>query len=56
MPSSIPRVSEFVLWGVTTTTRHEVEWLTWNMGEIYPEAFAWCYDTMRLLHPSQRGT
>jgi len=34
------RVSELVLWGVTTTTRHEVDWLTWTMGEIYPEAFA----------------
>ena len=34
------RVSELVLWGVTTTTRHEVDWLTWSMGEIYPEAFA----------------
>lgn len=34
------RVSELVLWGVTTTTPHEVEWLTWGMGEIYPEAFA----------------
>ena len=20
--------------------RHEVDWLTWSMGEIYPEAFA----------------
>lgn len=34
------RVSELVLWGVTTTTRHEVDWMTWTMGEIYPEAFA----------------
>lgn len=34
------RVSELVLWGVTTTTPHEVDWLTWGMGEIYPEAFA----------------
>jgi proline iminopeptidase len=34
------RVSELVLWGVTTTTRHEVDWLTWTMGEVYPEAFA----------------
>ena len=34
------RVSELVLWGVTTTTRLEVDWLTWSMGEIYPEAFA----------------
>jgi len=34
------RVSELVLRGVTTTTRGEVDWLTWGMGEIYPEAFA----------------
>jgi proline iminopeptidase len=34
------RVSELVLWGVTTTTRTEVDWLTWTMGEIYPEAFS----------------
>jgi proline iminopeptidase len=34
------RVSELVLWGVTTTSRHEVDWLTWQMGEVYPEAFA----------------
>jgi proline iminopeptidase len=34
------RVSELVLWGVVTTTRPEVDWLTWQMGEIYPEAFA----------------
>lgn len=34
------RVSELVCWGVTTTTRHEVNWLTWSMGEVYPEAFA----------------
>jgi proline iminopeptidase len=34
------RVSELVLWGVTTTTRQEVDWLTWSMGEVYPEAFA----------------
>jgi proline iminopeptidase len=34
------RVSELVLWGVGTTTRHEVDWLTWSMGEVYPEAFA----------------
>jgi proline iminopeptidase len=34
------RVSELVLWGVVTTTRHEVDWMTWTMGEIYPEAFA----------------
>lgn len=34
------RVTELVLWGVVTTTRAEVDWLTWSMGEIYPEAFA----------------
>jgi proline iminopeptidase len=34
------RVSELVLWGVTTTTVHEVDWMTWTMGEVYPEAFA----------------
>jgi proline iminopeptidase len=34
------RVSELVLWGVTTTTRHEVDWLTWSIGEVYPEVFA----------------
>jgi proline iminopeptidase len=34
------RVSELVLWGVGTTSPHEVAWLTWNMGEVYPEAFA----------------
>jgi proline iminopeptidase len=34
------RVSHLVLWGVVTTTPHEVHWLTWAMGEVYPEAFA----------------
>lgn len=34
------RVSALVLWGVTTTTKDEVDWMTWSMGEIYPEAFA----------------
>lgn len=46
------RVSELVLWGVTTTTRHEVDWLTWQMGEIYPEAFA---DLRALVPHLQRG-
>jgi proline iminopeptidase len=46
------RVSELVLWGVTTTTRHEVDWMTWSMGEVYPEAFA----HLRALVPDlQRG-
>src|SRR4051812_43362619 len=31
------RVTELVLWAVTTTSRHEIDWLTWTMGEIYPE-------------------
>ena len=34
------RVSALVLWGVVTTTPEEVDWLTWGMGEVYPEAFA----------------
>jgi proline iminopeptidase len=34
------RVSHLVLWGVVTTTKPEIDWLTWSMGEIYPEAFA----------------
>jgi proline iminopeptidase len=34
------RVSQLVLWGVVTTTRAEVDWLTWSTGEVYPEAFA----------------
>jgi proline iminopeptidase len=34
------QVSHLVLWGVVTTTKQEVDWLTWSMGEIYPEAFA----------------
>jgi proline iminopeptidase len=34
------RVSHLVLWGVVTTTKPEVDWCTWSMGEIYPEAFA----------------
>ena len=34
------RVSHLVLWGVVTTTKQEVDWFTWSMGEIHPEAFA----------------
>lgn len=34
------RVSEMVFWGAVTTTQQEVDWLTWSMGEVYPEAFA----------------
>jgi proline iminopeptidase len=45
-------VSELVLWGVTTTTRHEVDWLTWSMGEIYPEAFA---ELLALVPGLERG-
>jgi proline iminopeptidase len=46
------RVSELVLWGVTTTTAAEVEWLTWKMGETYPEAFA---DLRRLVRDVRPG-
>jgi proline iminopeptidase len=46
------RVSELVFWGVTTTTRHEVDWLTWSMGEIYPEAFA---ELLALVPGLERG-
>ena len=46
------RVSELVLWGVTTTTPHEVSWLTWTMGEVYPEAFA---ELLALVPGLERG-
>jgi proline iminopeptidase len=46
------RVSELVLWAVTTTTRHEVDWMTWGMGEIYPEAFA---ELLALVPDLERG-
>jgi proline iminopeptidase len=36
-PSS---VSEIVLWSVTNTTKREVEWLTRDMGRIFPEQWA----------------
>lgn len=46
------RVSEMVFWGAVTTTREEVDWLTWTMGEVYPEAF----DALRSLVPDvERG-
>ncbi len=44
--------SSVILWGVTTTTRHEVDWLTWSMGEIYPEAFA---ELLALVPGLERG-
>lgn len=34
------QVSHLVLWGVVTSTKHEIDWFTWSMGEVYPEAFA----------------
>jgi proline iminopeptidase len=34
------RASHLVLWGVVTSTKQEIDWFTWSMGEIYPEAFA----------------
>jgi proline iminopeptidase len=33
-------VSELVLWGVGTTSPHEMARFTWSLGEVYPEAFA----------------
>lgn len=33
------RVSELVLWAVVTTRRYEVDWLTWTMGQVFPEEF-----------------
>jgi proline iminopeptidase len=33
------RVSALVLWAVVTTRRHEIEWLTRTMGEVYPAEF-----------------
>ncbi|UTT65499.1 alpha/beta fold hydrolase [Janibacter sp. CX7] len=46
------RVSEMVFWGAVTTTREEVDWLTWTMGEVYPEAF----DALRSVVPHvERG-
>jgi proline iminopeptidase len=33
-------VSEIVLWSVTNTTKREVEWLTRDMGRIFPEQWA----------------
>ncbi|GAA3249134.1 prolyl aminopeptidase [Nonomuraea helvata] len=34
------RVSEVVLFGVGTTTRREVEWITREMGRVFPEEWA----------------
>lgn len=45
------RVSEIVCWGAVTTTREEVDWLTWSMGEVFPEAF----DSLRSLVPELRS-
>jgi proline iminopeptidase len=33
------RVSELVLRGVVTTRADEIDWVTWQMGKVYPEAF-----------------
>ena len=33
------RVRALVLWGVVTTRRHEIEWLTHTMGDVYPTEF-----------------
>ncbi|WUH88793.1 prolyl aminopeptidase [Streptomyces sp. NBC_00433] len=34
------RVSELVLFSVTSTTRREVEWITRDMGRVFPEQWA----------------
>jgi proline iminopeptidase len=34
------RVSEIVLLSISTTTRREVEWITRDMGRVFPEAWA----------------
>ncbi len=33
------RVTELILWSVVTTTKPEVDWLTWNMGHLFPQEF-----------------
>ena len=43
------RVSELLLWSVVTTRRCEVDWLTWQMGSVFPQEFE------RFLEPV-RGT
>ncbi|WP_030245244.1 MULTISPECIES: prolyl aminopeptidase [unclassified Streptomyces] len=40
------RVSELVLFSVTNTTRREVEWVTRDMGRIFPEEWARFRDTV----------
>jgi len=32
-------VTELILWGVCTTQKQEVDWLTWGMGHIFPKEF-----------------
>jgi proline iminopeptidase len=32
-------VTELILWAVVTTRKHEIDWLTWTMGELFPEEF-----------------
>jgi proline iminopeptidase len=33
------RVAELVMWAVVTTGKHEIDWLTWTMGDLFPEEF-----------------
>ncbi|GAA1669989.1 prolyl aminopeptidase [Glycomyces endophyticus] len=40
------RVSELVLFSVTNTTRREVEWVTRDMGRVFPEEWARFRDTV----------
>ncbi|MGV8909497.1 MAG: prolyl aminopeptidase [Propionicimonas sp.] len=34
------RVTEMVLFAITSTRRHEIEWLTRTLGRVFPEAWA----------------
>jgi proline iminopeptidase len=32
-------ITELVMWAVVTTRKHEINWLTWTMGELFPKEF-----------------
>lgn len=32
-------ITELVMWAVVTTQKHEIDWLTWTMGELFPHEF-----------------
>ncbi len=33
------RVTELIMRAVVTTRKHEIDWLTWTMGELFPEEY-----------------